>query len=60
MKLPLIIDGLQYCNWSESVFHQMRAGGVTAVHVTICYHENFRETLLSDSYLQFTNLRFDS
>ena len=23
----------------------MRAGGVTAIHVTICYHENFRETI---------------
>lgn len=23
----------------------MRAGGVAAVHVTICYHENFRETV---------------
>ena len=41
------IDNLQYCNWSEKVFRQMRDGGVDAVHVTIAYHENFRETVLN-------------
>lgn len=40
-----IIDGLQYSNWSEAVFRQLREGGVDAVHVTICYHETFRETV---------------
>lgn len=44
-KPPLIIDGLQYCNWSESIFGEMQAGGVTAVHVTITYWEDFRETV---------------
>ena len=39
------IDCLQYANWSEKVFRQMREGGVDAVHVTIAYHENFRETV---------------
>jgi len=39
------IDGLQYANWSEDIFKQMREGGVDAVHVTIAYHENFRETV---------------
>ncbi len=46
MKTPLI-DNLQYANWSEKIFRQMRAGGVDAVHVTIAYHENFRETVLN-------------
>ena len=41
------IDNLQYCNWSEKIFRQMREGGVDAVHVTIAYHENFRETVLN-------------
>ncbi len=41
------IDALQYANWSEKIFRQMRAGGVDAVHVTITYHENFRETVLN-------------
>ena len=41
------IDGLQYANWSEKIFRQMREGDVDAVHVTIAYHENFRETVLN-------------
>lgn len=40
------IDNLQYAHWSEEIFRQMRAGGLHAVHVTIAYHENFRETVL--------------
>lgn len=44
MSFP-IVDALQYCNWSEKVFRQMNEGGVAAVHVTICYHEDFRETV---------------
>jgi membrane dipeptidase len=39
------IDGLQYANWSEKIFRQMRDGAVDAVHVTITYHETFRETV---------------
>ena len=39
----LIVDALQYSNWSESIFSQMNEGGVSAVHVTICYHEDFQE-----------------
>ena len=41
------IDGLQYANWSEKIFQQLRQGGVDAIHVTISYHENFRETVLN-------------
>lgn len=41
------IDGLQYANWSEKIFRQMRQGGIDAVHVTIAYHETFRETVLN-------------
>ncbi|MEM1004888.1 MAG: membrane dipeptidase, partial [Pseudomonadota bacterium] len=36
-----------YANWSEEIFRQMREGRVDAVHVTIAYHENFRETVLN-------------
>lgn len=39
----IVIDGLQYCQWSEKVFRELRQGGVTAIHVTIAYHETFRE-----------------
>ncbi|MDQ7070236.1 MAG: membrane dipeptidase [Rhodobacterales bacterium] len=41
------IDGLQYANWCEKQFRQMRDGDVDAVHVTIAYHEDFRETVLN-------------
>ncbi len=44
--MSFLIDGLQYANWSEKIFRQMREGGVDAVHVTITYHETFRETVL--------------
>jgi len=42
-----LVDGLQYANWSPKIFRQMREGGVDAIHVTIAYHENFRETVLN-------------
>jgi membrane dipeptidase len=50
------IDCLQYANWSETIFRQMREGGVDAVHVTIAYHENFRETVLN---IEEWNRRFE-
>lgn len=43
--MSLTIDGLQFANWSEPIFRHLRAGRVDAVHVTITYHENFRETV---------------
>lgn len=39
----IIIDCLQYCNYSERIFRDLQAGQVTAIHVTIAYHEDFRE-----------------
>ncbi|WP_298438166.1 membrane dipeptidase [uncultured Jannaschia sp.] len=50
------IDNLQYCNWSETIFRQMREGGLDAVHVTIAYHETFRETVLR---IEEWNRRFE-
>ena len=49
------IDALQYANWSERIFRQMRQGGVDAVHATITYHETFRETVQN---IERWNLRF--
>ncbi|WP_299960090.1 membrane dipeptidase [uncultured Roseobacter sp.] len=46
MRAPLI-DNLQYAKFSLSIFEEMRAGGVDAVHVTIAYHESFREMVLN-------------
>jgi microsomal dipeptidase-like Zn-dependent dipeptidase len=41
----VVIDCLQYCDYSEAVFRDLRAGGVDAIHTTISYHEDFRETV---------------
>ncbi len=42
MSVP-VIDCLQYCRFSEKVLRQLRSGGVDAIHVTVAYHEDFRE-----------------
>ncbi|MDM8349048.1 membrane dipeptidase [Pseudomonas sp. sp1636] len=52
----IVIDGLQYSNWSREIFSQLREGGVSAVHATLVYHENARETL---SRLGEWNRRFE-
>ena len=39
----LIIDGLQYVNWTRALFEEARAGGVDSIHVTIAYWENTNE-----------------
>ncbi|CAN7489147.1 dipeptidase [Caballeronia sp. LjRoot34] len=54
--MNVTIDGMQYGNWSEKIFREMRAGGVDAVHVTITYHENFRETVAN---IRAWNLLFE-
>jgi microsomal dipeptidase-like Zn-dependent dipeptidase len=41
----MLIDGLQYCLWSRKIFEQMREAGMSAVHVTVAYHETFRKTV---------------
>ncbi|QEA41019.1 membrane dipeptidase [Pistricoccus aurantiacus] len=53
----LIVDGLQYSNWSREIFEQMREGGVNAVHATLVYHETTRDTL---SRLGEWNRRFET
>lgn len=45
VRRSVVIDGLQYCNYSEAIFRDLKAGGVDAIHVTIAYHEDFRETV---------------
>ena len=50
-----LIDGLQYANWSEGIFHEMRSARLDAAHVTIAYHENFREMI---AQVELWNQRF--
>lgn len=56
MMTHYLIDNLQYCNWSKKIFSQLREGGVDAVHVTVAYHEGFREMV---SNLETWNQLFD-
>lgn len=44
-KDQIIIDGLQYCKWDRNYFLSLQKSGITAVHVTLVYHEMARETL---------------
>ena len=37
------VDNLQYCNWSREIFEINHQAKLDAVHVTICYHEDFDE-----------------
>ena len=37
------IDNLQYCNWSKEIFNINNEAKLDAVHVTIAYHEDFKE-----------------
>jgi len=55
MTKPYRIDATQYANWSEKIFRQMREGGLDAFHVTIAYHEDFREVVRN---IADWNLRF--
>ncbi len=50
------IDCLQYADWSEKIFLQMRQGRVDAVHATIAYHETFREAVRN---IEMWNRRFE-
>lgn len=52
----MFIDGLQYSNWSEALFRRFNQAGLAAVHVTIAYHESFREMVLN---LEQWNLWFE-
>ena len=37
------IDNLQYCKWSRKIFEINREAGLSAVHATIVYHEDYDE-----------------
>lgn len=41
----IIIDGLEICNWSRSVFEDMRRGGLTAVNCTCSVWEGIAGSL---------------
>ncbi|WP_022667789.1 dipeptidase [Desulfospira joergensenii] len=48
----LVIDCLEISRWSESVFKNMRLGGLTAVNCTCSILENFRGTVKNIAWWQ--------
>jgi len=42
-EASIIVDGLQTCEWSRSIFEEMRAGGITAVNCASLLWENFHD-----------------
>ena len=53
----MVIDALQFVKPSRQIFEEMRAGGVNAVHMTVSYHEGFRDTVAA---LSEWNRQFES
>ena len=53
----LIIDGLQYVNWTRPLLEEAKSGGVNIIHVTIAYWENCKEGLenIGEWQLRFQN-----
>lgn len=45
MSRPIWIDNLQYANYDRALFDEMGNANLSAVHVTVCYHETFQETV---------------
>lgn len=41
----IVIDALQASNWDRELLEELRAGGVTAVHVTLAFWEDARAAL---------------
>ena len=41
----IVIDGLQYCAPTKAYFESLKNSGISAIHMTLVYHENARETL---------------
>ena len=41
----IVIDGLQYSHWDRDYFKMLQASGINAVHATLVYHEDSRQTM---------------
>ena len=40
----IFIDGLEYVNWNRGLLEKAHAGGLTAIHATLVYWENTKES----------------
>ena len=44
MDNNILIDGLEYVNWNRDLFEKAHAGGLTAIHATLVYWEDTKES----------------
>ena len=40
----ILIDGLEYVNWNRDLLEKAHAGGLTAIHATLVYWEDTKES----------------
>ena len=46
----ILIDGLEYVNWNRDLFEKAHAGGLTAIHATLVYWEDTKESFEKMDY----------
>ena len=46
----ILIDGLEYVNWNRDLFEKAHAGGLTAIHTTLVYWEDTKESFEKMDY----------
>ena len=46
----ILIDGLEYVNWNRDLFIKAHAGGLTAIHATLVYWEDTKESFEKIDY----------
>ena len=46
----ILIDGLEYVNWNRDLFEKAHAGGLTAIHATLVYWEDTKESFEKIDY----------
>ena len=44
MNNNILIDGLEYVNWTRDLFEKAHAGALTAIHTTLVYWEDTKES----------------
>ena len=57
MTSPILIDCLQYNNWTSDIFDEISRSGLAAIHVTVTYHGGMHELL--DELIRW-NQRFEA
>ena len=46
----ILIDGLEYVNWNRDLFERAHSKGLTAIHATLVYWEDTKESFEKIDY----------